>query len=244
MIDATGGLADIEVDFDFTEKEDKGILDIATVTMPGQPLPHYSKDAKDYYMSQWEEYSGYYSDPTIYYVVHQLIIIEIELSVVSSTLSKFITDDTIAPKLEKRRDKLIANLASLRRQLPEKDALELSDDEKAMSMVYERYIAEKKADTFGNGPVRRILSPDAYALAPVLHYRIDPVDLLNRLGYKIVDPDMVAKLIESPPEDPLDAAEFYGFRPREKYAEGVSKSFEKLHEDEDSEDKNDNGLVL
>lgn len=216
---------------------------VSKVTLPGTPPSHYDEDAIAYYRKQWNEYSGYYTDPTVHYVVHQIIIIEIELSIVTTTLSQFISDETVSPRLEARRDKLIKNLSALRRQLPEKDALELSDDEKSMGMIYQKYLEEigKSSD----GRVRRVLTPDAFALAPILHYPVDCTVLLKRLGYSVEQAVDAASKVSHPPfEDPVKAAEFYGFRPNELFASEVSREFEETVANDQDELDDTSGILV
>lgn len=191
-----------------------------TVTRPGVPPEAFSDDEKEYYMEQWSEYAGYYRDPTAYALIHQIIIIEIQMNWLTSYMIQ--TRGEYKQALDQQRGKLIDNLKKLRDQLPEKEASDLSDDEKSIAMIYDGYLKEKGNRELGG--VRRLFTEDAVALSPRLHFPTDLSSLLQRAGFRIVDIGQVVESFEGPPGDPESIAEFFGFRLSEKFAMANDKS--------------------
>lgn len=187
-----------------------------TVSMPGTPPAEYNDSEKDYYKTQWTEYEGYYRDPTAKVLLHNIIILEIELNFVVGFIIKSRGSDVSA--LEQQRTRLIKNLEGLRNQLPDKEALDMSDDEKSIAAIMERYIEVNKLRQVGK--VSRIISPEALALAPALKFPIDPAEILHRLGFRQVDIIQACDAIV--PADlydgPKKLLEFLGFFLEEKYA--------------------------
>lgn len=201
------------------DDEETGVreVDIA-ITPPGTPPANYSDTEKKYYLTQWEQYEGYYTDPTVYAICHQIIIIEIELNWLTSFMIN--TRGEYTEVLEKRQTALITNMERLRKQLPEKEALELSDDEKSLAHIYKEYTKEKEKKT--KLGTRMPLSAEALALNPILTFPLDLPEIFKRMGYKTEDiKDITDRLINngSVPENPIDFAEMVGFSPREEYAE-------------------------
>lgn len=187
-----------------------------SVSRPGQPPPEYSETEKEIYNSDWKEYQGYYRDPTAKFTIHSIIILQIELSWL---LSEMTTKRGKPDKaLENQRTRLVRGLKELRDQLPTKEANEESDDEKFFSTVYQKYIEECQDRRLGK--VARYLSPEAIALAPVLHFPINPQQLLSNLGVRLVDAAEACDhiLLDELPKEPHKVLEFFGFFLREKYA--------------------------
>lgn len=187
-----------------------------SVSMPGTPPSEYSDQEKDYYLSQWGEYEGYYRDPTAKVILHNIIILEIELNFVVSFIIQSRGSDVTA--LEQQRTRLIKNLEGLRNQLPDKEALDMSDDEKSLAMILERYCEVNKLRAVGK--VSRVISPAALALAPALTFPINPAEILARLGYKQVDIIQACESIMPTDllSDPKKTLEWFGFFLEEKYA--------------------------
>lgn len=201
------------------------------ISMPGTPPSGYSEEEKEYYIAQWSEYEGFYRDPTAKVILHNIIILEIELNFTVSFITQKRGSDVGA--LEKQRSRLIDNLKELRNQLPEKEANDMSDDEKSIAMIYDRYCEEKKLITVGK--VSRMISPEALALAPALTFPLNPQELLVRLGYRQIDAIQACEAIlpMDLPSNPKKMLEFFGFFLEEKFAmpfEGSSSI-----EDEDME---------
>lgn len=209
--------ADFPLESEVDQNRDKLPM---SITLPGDPPPEYGDQEREYYEKQWEQYSGYYRDPTAYAICHNIILIEVELHWINTwLLRKRETVSDSVKAMEKKRDGMIANLEKLRKQLPEKDSADLSDAERSISMIYETYVKEQGLRKQGN--VSRILSKEAVALAPQLHFPLDPEELLRRLNYRTVDiteaVDMFCDSDEIPP-DPKELLEFMGYYLDEKLA--------------------------
>lgn len=217
---AMKGISTVNINEDDSGETSDGYVDI---TPPGVPPVKYSDAEKDYYRRQWEQYEGFYRDPTAYAVIHQIIILEIELNwTVCYMIGK---RGEYQKDLESQRNSIITNLQKLRGQLPEKEANELTDDEKSLAMIYDAYIKERQARE--KGGVRRIFTQDAVALAPVLPFQLNLQSLLERSGYRTVEAIEAAEKFADSfsengiPESPEDIAEFFGFPIREEYAQPV-----------------------
>jgi hypothetical protein len=200
------------------EENDGSVQELGIeITLPGTPPSNYSDAEKAYYDSHWDQYKGYYRDPTAYAVLHNLIILEIELNWATGYLIQHRAQPDA--NIEKQRNTIIANMEMLRKQLPAREAQDLSDDEKSLAMIYDRYIEEKKKSCVSG--VSRILSPEAVALAPAMHFPVNAEKLLQRLGCKMVDVNSaVEKIIADHhiPSSPESLLEFLGFFLKEKYA--------------------------
>jgi hypothetical protein len=199
-----------------SELEQTGV--VIEITPPGVAPDSYSEAERKYYLEQYEQYSGYYRDPTAYFLCHQIIITEIELNWLTCYMIQ--TRGELTKELDSKKTRLISNLESLRKQLPEKEAFELSDDEKSMAMIHDSYMKEKEARE-GLG-VRRMFSDAAIALAPVLDFPMDLQYLLQSLGYDTVTAlDVAQKHLDSGadlPEDPHQVALFFGYELNSEYA--------------------------
>lgn len=185
-------------------------------TVPGQCPPEYNDEERAYYENQWEEYQGYFRDPSAYPIVHSIILMEIELSHINTRIINSGSEDAIV-NLEKRRLKLVETMDRLRRSLPERESLELSDDEKAIAAIYERYAEERLRRRIGG--VSRVLTPEAIALAPRLPYKLNLSSILLKLGYRAIDIEAALQLVIPPdqlPKDPVLLLEALGIFLREK----------------------------
>lgn len=193
-----------------------------SVTVPGQPPPEYNDEERSYYVSQWSEYQGYFRDPSAYPICHAIILSEIEMNHVNTMLiqSRMSDDDSMLKALEQRQSRVIDNLKKMREQLPKKEALEFSEDEKAIAAIYERYCGERLRRHAGG--VSRVLSPEAIALAPALHFRVDVAEILSRLGYDTISIQRAIELVyksDELPKDPILLLEAMGIMIREKVVE-------------------------
>lgn len=215
------------------EEDDGGTegLDIRTLSssVPGIPPSEYSEQEKQYYKDTWESYTGFYRDPTTKFLLHSIIILEIEINLL---MNQIINNRSKGPNktLETQRRTLIRNLHDLRKQLPEKEANEESDDEKFMSMVYDAYVKEKSERQLGK--VSRVLSPEAIALAPTLEFPVNPRKLLQQLGYRVVDAAEACEsiVLDDLPSDPEKVLEFFGFFLKEHYALPIEQMPEEDYE--------------
>jgi hypothetical protein len=187
-----------------------------SITAPGTPPREYSEEEKEIYNATWNEYLGFYRDPTTRALLHNIIILEIELSWATAFIIGH--RDTASKEMESRRSRIIKNLTDLRSQLPEKEANEESDDERFFSMIYERYVEEKKLRAVGK--VSRILSQEALALAPHLQFPVNPERILANLGFRTVDALEACNhiILKDLPDSPIKFLEFLGFFLQEKYA--------------------------
>lgn len=190
------------------------------ITLPGTPPEYFTPVEAESYRKQWDSYSGFYRDPTAYAVVHNVIIMEIELNFINAWIGMNRANPQVATKdMEDRHYRLIQSLEKLRNQLPKKDAEELSDDEKSLGMIYERYCKEKNLRSVAG--ISRILTQDAVALAPLLDFKMDPTELFKTMGYRVVDIEEAMKKFHTSKDIPNNVeamAEFLGFFLKEEYA--------------------------
>ncbi len=202
------------------------------VTMPGTAPPEYSKEEMDYYLKQWNEYSGFYSDPTVFPIVHNLIILEIELN--------YVTQQILDVKGEYKRDvltrrtQLIKDIGELRKHLPVEEASRMSEEETALSMIYDKYLNESRRRN--SGDVKRIFDTPTIALAPVLHFKPDLSDLIARCGYQVEDAISLITRLKDLPEDPMELAKMFNFPVDEEFAKSDSEQeddfdYSKYYED-------------
>lgn len=223
---ASGDLAEVPVAYAVALQSGAAIPDTVpddfpvrqlSVTIPGTPPGECSEPEKEYYLSQWDQYVTFYRDPTAKAVVHNIIILEIELN----WLVNYITIKRgAAPnkEYENQRSRIIHNLTELHGMLPKKEATDESDDERFFSMVYQRYCEERKLRSIGK--VSRLISPEALALAPQLYFPVDPQRILTNLGYKTVDAIAACDhiVLDDLPDDPKQMLEWMGFFLNEQYA--------------------------
>jgi len=177
------------------------------ITPPGVSPEEYDESEKKYYKDQWTQYAEYYRDPTIYPLIHNLIILEIELNYITFMMLR--TRGEYHDKLIKYRTDIIRNMTSIRDQLPSEESFELSEDEKALSLIYEQYKEEVKKRS--KGKIKRLFDLPTIALAPNLYFKKDLHILLTRLGYKEIDVNSAVSKMKDLPEDPFDLAVFLGF---------------------------------
>jgi len=202
------------------EQEDLDVEEVErrtlTLTQPGEPPQEYTQGEKEFYQSMWKKYIEYYRDPTAMSLCHNIVILEIELNYQTSHMVS--NRSRVTKEQVQSRSRLLRNLKELRDQLPKKEALEQSDDEKFISMIYERYTEEKRKTAVGK--ITRVLSPEALALAPSLQFPINPVDILKSLGYRMIDAVEAVNhiTVDELPTDPKLLLEFFGFFLDEKYA--------------------------
>jgi len=194
------------------------------ITAPGIPPQEYNESERKYYMDQWSNYSNYYRDPTVYPLIHNLIILEVELNYITFTMIG--TRGEYHDKLIRHRTDLIKNMTAIRDQLPSEESFELSEDEKALSIIYETY--KNEVEKRSKGKIKRLFDLPTIALAPNLHFKKDLSAILKKLGYKQIDIDEVVKRMKDYPEDPYELALFLGFPLDEEVVEE--------NEDQDSGD--------
>lgn len=205
------------------------------VTPPGVPHPDFSDQEKEYYKMRWEEYHGYFRDPSAYPLCHNLIYVEIELNWLSNAIVFLRSNEEDAGKikeLERRQSALYANMRIIREQLPTKESQELTDDEKSMSAILEKWTKLKQSRHIAG--VSRILSPGAIALAPVLPFKISPRDILAKLGFKTVQIEAALQRVMDGRELPTDAiavAEALGMIVRDRVTIKLDEPLEDIAED-------------
>lgn len=195
-----------------------GVTINTKITSPGTPPQGLNSGQVEYYKSRWNDYKGYYRDPSAYFVCHLIILEEINIS--------SLTDKMLETALERRADigrsvtASISTMKMLKDQLPDREAEEEMDENKTIAAIYDAWLQEKKFRT--KSGVSRILSPEAIALAPELTFKIDPHKLLERCGFKEIQIENAIDLIEQIPEDiqdsPESILEFFGFKLRDEYA--------------------------
>jgi len=219
---ASGDIAEVprtnvaDLQSGYTAPDDLPVRQLS-VTIPGTAPTECNEQEKEYYKSQWDQYITFYRDPTAKAIVHNVIILEIELN----WLVNYITVKRgAAPnkEYENQRSRIIHNLSELHGMLPKREANDESDDERFFSMVYLRYCEEKKLRSIGK--VSRLISQEALALAPQLTFPVDPQRILTNLGYKTVDAIEACDhiVLDDLPENPTQMLEWMGFFLNEKYA--------------------------
>lgn len=202
------------------------------VTMPGTPPTEYSNEEKGYYLMQWKEYADFYSDPTVFPLIHNLIILEIELNYITFRILD--TRSEMKESLAKRRTDVIRNIADLRKHLPTEDAMKMSEEESALSTIHDTYI--KEAEKRNKGGFKKIFDLPTVALAPVLHFKSDLVELLERCGYEVKDIVELMANIKDRPEDPAELAKAFGFPVDKKYAceDNEEVDYNEYYEDDET----------
>lgn len=189
-----------------------------SVTVPGTPPPEYNDEERAYYADQWVQYAGYYRDPSAYPIAHNLILLEIEMNhAIAEHIQSRVEGDGNTKTMLDRHGKINDMMVKLRSQLPAKEAVELSEDEKAISAIYERWTEEAQKRRIGN--VSRVLSPEAVALAPCLPFPVGLADILTRMGYQSISIEQaLGKIanVKDLPADPLLILEALGMLVREK----------------------------
>lgn len=221
---------DISRDVDVSDNGKEDILGNISIGMPGTCPDSYNEECKKYYASQWVQYIGFYRDPTVYSMLHILIILEIELNQIIAMQASVRAEAGIA--LEKKRESLIKSINDIRKNLPTADAGRLSDGELALSSIYNRYASIVSQNT--NGRLRRVLSTEVIALAPVLHYPVDLSELLSHMGYEIADIKKICDFIDQIPKSPYDFAKFMGYPiDKETVADELGEDVEFIIDDED-----------
>jgi hypothetical protein len=191
-----------------------------TVTKPGTPPPELNEEEKRHYKERWEDFKGYYRNPAAYFTCHMIILEEITLGYVEGRI--LASRGNLNTEWNEIKSISIATLEKLNKQLPAKESEDLLDDEKSLAMIYDTYVNEKKI-RYANG-VARLLTPEALALAPAMHFPIDATKLLQRCGFTPMDIEDVLQRVEMPPEHYTAAQvlEYFGFRLREEYAQPIA----------------------
>src|SRR5690606_9263811 len=111
------------------------------ISFPGTAPERYGKQEKEYYDRLWDAYAGFYQDPTAFALLHNIILIEIELMHTATLMSQRRHEGN--RELENRQERLAKNMKILRDQLPAKEAMQLNEDEKSLGAIHEAYLAEK-----------------------------------------------------------------------------------------------------
>jgi hypothetical protein len=191
----------------------------SNITIPGTPPRDYDETEVEYYTNQWNEYFGYYTDPTMKPIIHHIILIEVELNKVSYQIlnSRKADQDLLISK----RTVLLKNLELLRKQLPEESARNASKEETALSLIYDKYIEESEKSN--KGGIKRIFDTPTIALAPVLRFPADLTELLEKCGYEVIDISKALSVLKDLPRDPVELAEFFGFPVSVEDADKVGK---------------------
>lgn len=180
----------------------------------GIPPSALTDREKGYFKQRWEEYEGFYRDPSAYFIIHSMIIAEIA----SRRTETQILEAAFELQTEKIEEKRawLDYIALLKKQLPEREAQKDSDAETSLNHIYESYLQQKHLRH--NGRVSRVFSPDAIAIAPQLLFKCDLTQILLRLGYEVMDVNRAVALLPEIGSTPEDALKAFGFFLDEKYA--------------------------
>lgn len=189
-----------------------------TMTAPGTPPPELNQQEKEYYEQRWAEYKGHYRSPASYYTCHLIVLEEIHNNHLTSKMLASLGEQQA--NLQHQRSRSVTMLRHLNDLLPEKEAQDVMDDEKALNTIYQSYLTE--IGIRRKRGISRILSPQAVALAPTLHFPFPLERVLERLGYSLVSISQALEAVEEIPVeklgDPVAIAEWFGFRIRQEYA--------------------------
>lgn len=190
----------------------------SSVMIPGEAPDGLTTKEKSFYDKRWAEYDGYFRDPAAYAVVHHMILEELNLNFIQSKIISM-RGAPISEEFTKQKENSIKSLESLKKQLPQKEAREESDEEKALCNVYVKY-KEEIGKSVHRG-IRRVLTDEAVALAPELFFKFDPKKLLERCGFTVTNVDEVLEKFYMPEEigkTPEEVLLFLGFKLKEEYA--------------------------
>lgn len=189
-----------------------------SMTSPGTPPPELNEQEKEYYKQRWEEYKGHYRSPASYYTCHLIVLEEIHNNHLTSKMLSTLGEQQA--NLQHQRSRSVTMLRHLNDLLPEKEAQDVMDDEKALNTIYQSYLRE--IGIRRKRGISRILTPQAIALAPTLHFPFPLQTILERLGYKLASISEALEAVEQIPPEKLDdsvaMAEWFGFRIRQEYA--------------------------
>ena len=205
------------------------------MSLPGTPPSGMEPQETEYYNERWKNFAGYYRNPAAYFTCHTLILEEINLNYLNSQQIEF--RGQLSSELKSARSNALHNLKTLMDSLPEKEAEDVADDEKALSMIYESYSRQVKRRLTG---VSRVFTTEALALDPALDFPTNPRALLERAGFTLINMDALIaritidkKIHESmTPEDFLKAL---GFRIEEEYAQPFDAAMIETPEVSDAE---------
>lgn len=187
-----------------------------TITLPGVPPDGLEPAEIEHYKARWEDYKGYYRNPAAYFTCHMLILTEINMSFLNRKLIE--SRGEMSTETQRELQASIQMRKMLVDQLPSKEAEDMMDDDKALAVLYEAYIEEKKLARVG--PVTRVFSAGAIALAPKLYFPVDPEKLLQKCGFRQVEIDeILPKIVDFHTDKTAEQIlEFFGFKLEEKYA--------------------------
>jgi hypothetical protein len=191
--------------------------DIA-VTIPGEPPSSFSDSQKAYYAKRWKEFDGYYRDPAAYAAVHYMILEELNLDNIHRQLVLSRNNINQHDKWAKAKDSAIETLQKLKKQLPEKEALDENEEEKALACIYDDWTKEMAAST--RYRVRRLVTTEAIALAPALPFSINVRVMLEKLGFNLIEIEDVLDryIVPETNKTPDQILELLGFKLKEEYA--------------------------
>lgn len=210
-IDLTRG-----TDRDFTQEDSFTGIDIphpegdagrTATCSPGTPPAAFNNSEKQEYIRQWKEHDGFYKDPYALPMIHNMIIMQIQLHSVTEKIIVHQHEPDMLAILMNQQEMLIKNISAIQAKLPSKEAEDLSDMEASMAMVYQDY-CEEHGKRY-NGGVARMLTDEALALAPVLPFKVDLPRLMGNLGLNFVSHEQASEMLKF--DDIKSALEFFGF---------------------------------
>jgi len=213
-------ISELITDLDIEDEDDAGDISDTRgmpISLPGTPPDDLTNEEKIYFQRRWDEYEGYYRNPVAYVICHNMILEEIRLAYVTTSILR--SRGERLSDLENQKTAIYTNLKKLKDQLPEKESEKLSDDEKSIGVLYEKYCEER--DFIRTGKATRVLTQDAIALAPELVIKIDPYELLINCGFSIEDSKKAAEKVISNEDvklSGLDLLTFLGYKLKEEYA--------------------------
>lgn len=192
-----------------------------SITAPGTPPEELSVAERFYYETRWTDFKGHYRNPAAYYICHLMILQEVHTNYLSQ--KQINARGELAADISRELSLSVEMMKKLNEQLPEREAEEVMDDEKSLAMIYDRYTNSKKRR--GVAGVSRFFRTDTEFLAPNLTFPIDPAEIIERCGGKLVShEDMLKRLslsrltVEGKTENEVLA--FFGFRLHEEFAMG------------------------
>lgn len=216
--------------------QQKKLKPILSIKGPGEVPDGCTDDERDYFIKRFEEYREYYRNPSSFFLCHQIILVEIYLAHINN---RFIDCKGMQNfGLLQEQAQVSKILSEYKKMLPDAESEQMSDHERAMGVIYESYMAEKKKRYIGG--VARLLSSAAIALNPVLHFKLDLPDIYKKLGINTEEAEDVLNRMEKNPDPNLSAeeiAEHFGFRIRKEFAiDEDDKNTSDILEDEEEDD--------
>lgn len=165
----------IELEKKYKDKKTRKVY----ASHPGTPPSNFSDQSKAYYKKKWNDYIDHWgNDPTCHTSIHLLILMEHDLIILTQKILLASQEEKVI--LEKHRKVLLSNKSSIMKDMPEAEARKDRKEQASLAAIYETYCKEVGATKIGD--LRRMFSPEAVVLAPILPYKVNLNELLRMLN--------------------------------------------------------------